>query len=80
MSYCIFCNGTEPHSKDLFVCSKCVCVLSGYGTEELKKAATKHDLSDEQLHFLGISRYVKATLATTTKKITPIKKIKKKGK
>lgn len=74
-SGCIFCGRSELRSQDLFICSACFSRLAGCGRETLEKAVMGHDLTEEQLHFLGVSKFSKTTLPKA-----PIIKNKKRGK
>ena len=65
---CIFCGGGEKNSENVEVCSSCVARFARHDIEALKEAVKKHDLTKEQLNFLGISGF------SGKKSFTPIKK------
>ena len=56
MNTCIFCNGTEPNSQGLLVCSKCVARFVSMDREKIEEFAASRELTDEQRKFLGIRR------------------------
>jgi hypothetical protein len=54
MNTCIFCRRTEPNSRDLEVCSRCVARFVGMDRAKIEAFAAEHKLADDQKAFLGI--------------------------
>ena len=56
MSTCIFCGGTEPHSKDLLVCGDCTGKFTGRSINDIKEFIGGHALTEPQLKFLHVPK------------------------